>query len=169
MFIDEAGSHVAMTPEYGWAPRGERVHDAVPRNRGAITTMLGALTLSGLVAVMTVEGGTDQDVFAAFVAQVLIPKLNPGDVVLVDNVGAHKPPHIRRLIEAAGASLVFLPPYSPDLNPIEECWSKLKHLLKRCRARARQELDDAIAYCMNRITTEDALGWFRHAGYCQAK
>ncbi len=168
VFLDEAGSHVAMTPDHGWAPRGQRVRDAVPRNRGTVTTMLGALTLAGLVAMMTVEGGTDAQVFAAFVEHVLVPKLKPGDVVVVDNVGAHKPPAIRRLIEAAGARLLFLPPYSPELNPIEECWSKLKHLVKKLSPRSREDLDFAIASCMDRVTPDDACGWFTHAGYCQA-
>jgi len=164
-FLDEAGSHVAMTPDYAWAPRGQRVNDAVPRNRGTVTTMIGALTVVGLVALMTVEGATDAEVFDAYVEHVLVPQLKPGDIVVVDNLGAHKSVAIRDRIEAAGARLLFLPPYSPDFNPIEECWSKLKTLLKKVGARTREELDQAIAYCMTRITPSDALGWIRHAGY----
>ena len=130
VFLDEAGSHIAMTREYGRAPRGERVQGSVPRNRGEVTTMIGALDVRGTRAMMTVEGGTDADVFEAFVEQVLVPKLRLGDVVVLDNVGAHKPDRIRRLVEAAGARLLFLPPYSPDLNPIELGWSKLKAVLR---------------------------------------
>ncbi len=168
VFIDEAGSHVAMTRDHAWAPRGQTVTEAVPRNRGAVTTMLGALGITGLLAIMTIEGGTDADVFYAFVDQVLGPKLKPGDIVVLDNVGAHKPTVIRKRIEAAGAALLFLPPYSPDLNPIEECWSKLKAGLKSFAARTRDDLDFAICEWMRHITPKDASGWFRHAGYaCQ--
>jgi transposase len=165
IFIDEAGSHVAMTPDFARAPKGQRVVDIVPRNRGTVTTMIGALGLVGLLGIMTVEGGTDTAVFEAFVGHILVPKLKPGDIVVVDNVGAHKPERIRKLVEAAGATLLFLPPYSPDFNPIEECWSKLKSLLKRMKARSREALDNAIAEAMEFITSTDAAGWFHHAGY----
>jgi transposase len=165
IFLDEAASHIAMTPDYAWAPRGERITDTVPRNRGTVTTMIGALTVAGLVAMMTVEGATDADVFHAFVEHILAPKLKAGDIVVLDNLGAHKPIAIRNLIEATGARLLFLPPYSPELNPIEECWSKLKTLLKKYGARTRAELDLAIAHCMSRVTSRDAMGWIRHAGY----
>lgn len=158
-----------MTREHAWAPRGEPVTEAVPRNRGDVTTMIGALCMTGLLAMMTVEGGTDAAVFYAFVDQVLAPKLKPGDIVVVDNVGAHKPIAIRRRIEAAGATLLFLPPYSPDLNPIEECWSKFKAGLRKFGAFTRDELHFAIADGFTRISPSDAQGWFRHAGYqCQA-
>jgi transposase len=165
VFIDEAGSHIGMTRDYARAPRGQRAHDDVPRNRGTVTTMLGALGLDGILAIMTVEGATDTDVFEAFVTHLLVPKLTPGDIVVMDNLGAHKPPRIAQLIHAAGATLVFLPPYSPDLNPIEECWSKLKAILKSLAARSRGALDGAIAQAVERITPSDATGWFRHAGY----
>lgn len=165
MFLDEAGSHVAMTRDYARAPKGERAHAAVPRNRGHVTTLIGALTKEGLRAMMTVEGATDTAVFLAFVEQVLLPVLRPGDIVVLDNLGAHKPECIRRCIEAAGAHLLFLPPYSPDLNPIELCWSKLKALLKGWAARTRHDLDSAIAECMRLITASDAVAWFHHCGY----
>ncbi len=154
-----------MTRDHAWAPRGQSIVEAVPRNRGTVTTMVGALCLTGLLAVMTVDGGTDTDVFFAFVDQVLAPKLKPGDIVVLDNVGAHKPAPIRARIEQAGASVLFLPPYSPDLNPIEECWSKLKAGLKSFAARTRDDLELAIGEWMQRITPGDAQGWFRHAGY----
>ena len=108
---------MAMTRDYGRAPRGERVFGSVPRNRGEVTTMIGALGIKGIRALMTVEGGTDGDVFEAFIEQFLVRKLQPGDIVVLDNVDAHKPTPIRELVEAAGARLLFLPPYSPDLNP----------------------------------------------------
>lgn len=165
VFLDEAGSHIAMTRTYGRAPRGERVVEAVPRNRGSVTTMLGALTVSGLLAMMTVEGGTDEEVFLTFLDRVLAPKLKPGHVVVMDNAGAHKTLAVRRRIEATGACVLFLPPYSPELNPIEECWSKLKELLRKFGPRSRDDLDFAIGDAMTRISESDARGWIRHAGY----
>jgi len=127
--------------------------------------MLGALDARGVRAMMTVEGGTDADVFEAFLEQVLIRKLRPGDIVVLDNVGAHKPHRMRQLVEAAGARLLFLPPYSPDLNPIELCWSKLKAALKDFGARTRDALDQAIQRAMDLVSADDAAAWFRHCGY----
>ena len=170
VFIDEAGSHLAMTREYGRAARGERVSGRVPRNRGMVTTMLGALDLSGVRAMMTVEGATDSDVFEAFVEQVLTRKLRPGDIVVLDNLGAHKPGRVRELVEARGARLLYLPPYSPDLNPIELCWAKLKAALKTFSARTEETLQVAIRRAMDLICADDAAAWFTHCGYqAQAK
>ncbi len=165
VFIDEAGSHIAMTREYARAPRGERAHGAVPRNAGTITTMIGALDVSGVRAMMTVEGATDGEVFETFLERVLLRKLKPGDIVVLDNVGAHRTADVRRLIEAGGARVLYLPPYSPDLNPIELCWSKLKALLKEFGARTREALDDAIRRAMDLIDGSDAAAWFGHCGY----
>jgi transposase len=125
-FGDESGLNSAMTRRFGRAPRGKRVHDAVPKNFGKNLTILGALSCRGLEAVMTIEGATDAAVFRAFVTEVLAPTLQPGDIVVMDNLGAHKVDGIQAAIEAAGARLLFLPPYSPDWSPIEPCWSKLK-------------------------------------------
>ena len=125
-FIDESGFNIEMTPMYGRAPRGERVVGSVPQNDGENLTVIGALTESGLQAVMTVDGVTDGEVFRAYVKQVLCPTLQAGDVVILDNLGAHKVAGIREAIESKGAEVIYLPPYSPDLNPIEQCWSKLK-------------------------------------------
>jgi transposase len=154
-----------MTRDYGRAPRGQRVLGSVPRNRGEVTTMIGALGIKGIRALMTVEGGTDADVFEAFVEQFLVRKLQPGDIVVLDNVGAHKPTRIRALVEAAGARLIFLPPYSPDLNPIELGWSKLKGILKDFGARTRDALDAAIRRGIDLIGADDARAWFTHCGY----
>ena len=165
VFLDEAGSHIAMTRDYARAPCGERVQGSVPRNRGEVTTMIGALDIHGVRAMMTVEGATDAEVFEAFLKHVLVSKLHPGDFVVLDNVGAHKPEEMRRLVEAAGASMIFLPPYSPDLNPIELCWAKLKAALKEFGARTRDALDTAIKRAMDLIGADDALAWFAHCGY----
>jgi transposase len=165
VFVDEAGSHIGMTRDYARAPRGRRAAGHVPRNRGCVTTMLGALDVRGVRALMTVEGGTDAEVFEAFLERVLVPKLRPGDIVILDNVGAHKPETVRRLIAAAGASLIFLPPYSPDLNPIELAWSKLKAALKDFGARTVDALAMAIKRAMDLICAEDAAAWFKHCGY----
>jgi transposase len=165
VFIDEAGSHIAMTREYARAPRGERAHGSVPRNAGTVTTMIGALDLGGVRAMMTVEGATDAEVFETFVERLLAPKLHPGDIVVLDNVGAHRTERVRELIRAAGASVLYLPPYSPDMNPIELCWSKLKGLLREFGARTRNALDAAIRRAMDLIDRHDAAGWFRHCGY----
>lgn len=154
-----------MTRKHAWAPRGLRAHAKAIRNRGNATTMIGALALDGIRALMTIEGGTTGDVFEAFVEHMLIPELKRGDIVVLDNVGAHKPARILARIEAAGACVLFLPPYSPDLNPIEMLWSKLKALLRATGASTREALDDAIAAAMTKITLDDALGWFTHAGY----
>jgi transposase len=165
VFVDEAGSNIGMTRDYARAPRGERAPGSVPRNRGTGTTMLGALDIHGVRALMTIEGGTDADVFEAFLQHVLIPKLRPGDIVILDNVGAHKPEQMRKLIAQAGASMIFLPAYSPDMNPIELCWSKLKAAPKDFGARTVDDLHRAIRRAMDLICADDAKGWFKHCGY----
>ena len=126
--------------------------------------MIGALTLNGLEAMMTIEGGTDGDVFETYVDQVLVPVLLPGDIVVLDNLGAHRTAKVRQSIEAAGCLLVFQPPYSPDFNPIELAWSKLKEFLRTARARTREGLDNAVAMAMDLVTPDDAYGWFHHCG-----
>ena len=154
-----------MTRRYGRARRGQRVHDATPKNWGRNVTVLGSLSCHGLEAVMTVEGATDAAVFRAYVSQVLAPTLKPGDVVVMDNLGAHKVDGIRRTIEASGATLMYLPPYSPDYSPIEPCWSKLKTSLRAIKARTRDALDEALAQVIDTVTASDAKGWFNHCGY----
>jgi transposase len=165
VFLDEAGSNIAMTREYARSESGERAHDKVPRNRGDVTSMLGALSLKGLTAMMTVDGGTSADVFKVFVEQVLTPTLPPGAIVVMDNAGAHKATRVLEAFAAAGVEVRFLPPYSPELNPIELAWAKLKRLLKDAKARTREALDAAIGAIADAISPSDACGWFRHCGY----
>ena len=154
-----------MTRRYGRASRGLRVPDAVPKNHGTNVTVLGALSCHGIEAVMTVEGATDAAVFRAYVSQVLAPALVPGDIVVMDNLGAHKVKGVRETIEAAGAALLYLPPYSPDWSPIENCWSKLKTSLRAAKARTREMLDTALKQALDTVTASDARGWFAHCGY----
>jgi transposase len=156
---------LALTRLYGRAPAGERAIGSGPRNYGMHVTLLGALGVTGLQALMTVDGATDGEVFRAFVAQVLCPTLAAGDLVVMDNLRAHKVVGIREAIEGCGAHLLYLPPYSPDLSPIELCWSKLKTILRGVGARTREALEAAITEALEQITAADALAWFAHCGY----
>lgn len=154
-----------MTRDYGRSRRGSRVHGRVPRNRGTVTTLIGALTVDGVDAIMAIEGGTSGEVFLTYVSDVLVPRLCPDDIVILDNAGAHKVKGVREAIEGAGAKLWYLPPYSPDLNPIELCWSKLKSILKSTGARTAEALEQAVGMAMKAITPENAKAWFRHCGF----
>jgi transposase len=164
-FVDESGVNLAMTRRFGRAPRGERVIGAVPQNYGAHLTMMAALSLHGIEAVMTIEGATDAEVFHAYAEQVLVPTLRPGDIVVWDNLSAHKMTTIREVIEGRGAQLLYLPPYSPDLAPIEQAWSKIKTFLRAAKARTREALELAIQQALTTITAADAHGWFTYCGY----
>ena len=164
MFIDEGGTHTSMTRRRARAPRGTRARGAVPRHRGPVTTLIAGLSLAGMSPAMTVVGGTTAAVFATYLEKVLIPALQPGQVV-VDNVGAHKPDRMRSLVEAAGCRLLFRPAYSPDLSPVEEAFSKIKTVVKAAAARTRAALDAAIAAALAAVTAGDAAGWSAHAGY----
>lgn len=164
-FLDESGSNLAMTRFYGRGARGERVVESVPQNYGSNITMLCAISLSGISAPMTVSGAVDGIVFKTYVEKILCPTLCAGDVVVMDNLPAHKVAGIRELIEAAGAKLIYLPPYSPDLNPIEKCWSKIKTALRAAKARTREALETALKAALLTITMEDAAGWFESCGY----
>jgi len=164
-FVDESGAHLAMTRRYGRAMRGQRVTYAVPRNYDSNVTLLGALSYLGLEAVMTIDGPTDTAEFLAYVTRVLVSTLAPGDLVVMDNLGAHKVCGVSEAITAAGATLLYLPPYSPDWSPIEPCWSKLKTFLRAAKARTREALDAALTHAIRTITGADARGWFAHCGY----
>lgn len=165
MFLDESGVTTEMTRRYGWAPRPKRVAEAVPAGHWRTLTVLAALTLDGVLASMSIESPTDGDVFLAFIEQVLGPRLQPGHVVVLDNLGAHKVEGVRELIESRGAQLLYLPPYSPDFNPIEQAWSKLKQLLRGAKARVLDQLEPAIARAIDAITPQNAQAFFRNCGY----
>lgn len=163
--MDESGSHTSLTPLYGWAPKAERVCASVPKNRGENTTILGALSWSGVQAAMTLEGAADTLAFEAFVEWVLCPTLQPGQIVVLDNLSIHKSGRARQLIAKCGCQLWFLPTYSPDFNPIEQAWSKLKAYLRRVGARTKDALQEAIAHGLPLISHCDARAWFKHCGY----
>ncbi len=166
VFIDESGFHTSMTRLRARAPRGERAYAKVPRNRGKNTTLIASITLQGAMGTsMTIEGATDAQAFEAYVEHFLAPTLTKGQVVVLDGLGAHRTDRVRDLIEERGADLLFLPSYSPDLNPIEEAFSKIKNIVRKAQARTREALVEAISLAISALTLEDVMGWFAHCGY----
>ena len=165
MFIDETGASTKMARRCGRSPRGERCRAPVPHGHWKTTTFVGALRLQGMTAPMVLDGAMNGSAFLAYVEQVLAPTLTPGDIVVMDNLPAHKPTAVRRAIEAAGAELRFLPPYSPDFNPIEMAFAKLKSALKKTAARTRDDLWDAIANAIETFTPTECTNYFAAAGY----
>jgi transposase len=166
VFVDEMGVHTSLAPLYGYSRKGERVRLDVPRNRGKNTTLLASMTLlGGMGETMAVEGSTDKEVFEAYVERALAPTLEAGQVVIMDNLPAHKPARVRELIEERGCELIYLPAYSPDLNPIEEAFSKIKAMLRRVGARTKDALVDALGEALSAVSAQDARGYFEHAGY----
>jgi transposase len=165
VFVDETWFNTQMSRYWGWAEPGARVPEAIPAGHWRSFTLLGALTASGLLATMSIEAATDSDVFQAFVDQVLCPRLRPGQIVVMDNLSAHKVVAVRHSIEAVGARLLYLPPYSPDLNPIEKCWSKIKQALRSLKARTAEALEAALVAALASISAENARAWFRFCGY----
>ncbi len=165
VFVDEMGSNTSLAALYAWSRRGDRARCSVPRNRGKNTTLLASMTSEGIGPCLAVVGSTTAAVFEAYVSQVLAPALRPGQVVVLDNLGAHKSERVRELIEERGCELLFLPPYSPDLNPIEEAFSKVKGLLRRAGARTRKALIEAMGRALDAVTAEDTQGFFEHCGY----
>lgn len=165
VIVDECGSNINLTPVYARAPRGERARGTVPRNTEKNTTLIASMTTNGMGPAMLMTGATDTAAFETYVAQFLAPALLPGQVVVLDNLSAHKSPRVREVIEARGCTVWFLPAYSPDLSPIEEAFSKLKALLRRTEARTRAALQQALAEALDMITAQDARGYFAHCGY----
>jgi transposase len=166
VFVDEMGVHTSLAPLYGYSPKGERVRLQVPRNRGKNTTLLASITLlGGMGETMVVEGSTNREVFEAYVERVLAPTLEAGQLVIMDNLSAHKPARVRVLIEGRGCELIYLPAYSPDFNPIEEAFAKIKEILRRVGARTKDALVDALGEALSAISAQDARGYFEHACY----
>jgi transposase len=166
VFVDEMGVHTSLAPLYGYSRKGERVHLQVPRNRGSNTTLLASMTLGGMGETMAVEGSTNQEVFDAHVEHVLAPTLEAAQVVIMDNLSAHKPARVRELIEERGCELIYLPAYSsPDFNPIEEAFAKIKGMVRQAGARTKDALVDVLGEALSAISAQDAQGYFEHAGY----
>ena len=166
VFLDETGAKTNMTRLYARAKKGERALDYAPHGHWSTTTLVAALTVRGAVAPMVLDGPMDRLAFEAYVEQVLIPTLAPGSVVVMDNLSTHKSPAIAAMLEAAGAELWYLPPYSPDLNPIELMWSKVKAALRRAKARTQQTLFEAIASALGEVTPEQSHSFFCHSIEC---
>lgn len=165
VFVDEAGVNLAMSRRYARSLQGTRAYGDRPARRGKNVTMIGAVSLQGFVASLTFLGGTDSLAFQTYVSEVLVPNLWQGACVVMDNFSSHKVAGIREAIEAVGARLVYLPPYSPDFNPIENCWSKVKEFLRSKAARTYEALDQVITEAFNSVTIKDMIGWFTHCCY----
>jgi transposase len=165
VFVDEMGANTSLAPLYAWSRKGERVRFKVPRNWGANVTLLASITASGVGPCLAVEGSTTREVFEAYVGRVLAPSLEPGQVVVMDNLSSHKGGRVKELIEERGCELLYLPPYSPDFNPIEEAFAKVKALLRRFEARTREALVEAMGRALDALTARDARGFFEHCGY----
>ena len=164
-FVDETGLHLAFTRRDGRAPGGQRVGQGVRLRVGTPVTLVGAWTVKGLEAVMSLDGALNRNSFALYLDQVLGPTLEPGDVIVLDNLPVHKVAGMAALVEARGARLLFLPPYSPDFAPIEQAWSKLKTALRTAMASTRHAWEQALDHAITWITSQDAQKWFDHCGY----
>jgi transposase len=168
VFLDESGAKTNMTRLYGRSFDGRRVVAAAPHGHWCTTTIVAAMRVDGRTEAMVLEGPTDTEVFETYVGQVLLPSLRPGDIVVLDNLAPHKKPGVIAMIEAVGAEVWFLPPYSPDFNPIEKMWSKIKAFLRKAEARTRETLLAAIKAALQEVTGSDARHWFQSCGYTQA-
>lgn len=165
VFVDEMGTNTSLYTLYGWVKKGERAQCSVPRNRGKNTTLLSSMSMEGMGPSVAVEGATNREVFETYVELILAPTLRRGQVVVMDNLTAHKGERVRELIEGQGCELMYLPPYSPDFNPIEEAFSKIKGLMRKAGARSREALLEAMGRAISALSAEDARGFFEHCGY----
>jgi transposase len=167
--IDECGSNIGLTPLYARSPKGQRAYGNAPRNRGKNTTLIAALTYEGMSESMIIEGAANAVAFERYIEEILAPSLISGQIVIMDNLAAHKGRKVQQLIEQRGCQLLFLPGYSPDFSPIEETFSKVKMFLRRAGARTREALQEAICQALLTVTAQDAHGWFGHCGYFPAQ
>ena len=166
VFVDEMGANTSLLSALrAWSRLGRRAYCSVPRNRGPNTTVLSSMTVEGMGPSLAVEGATDREVFEAYVEKILAPSLQAEQVVVMDNLSAHKGDRVRELVEERGAELLYLPPYSPDLNPIEEAFAKIKSLLRKAEARTREALVEAMRQAISAVSARDAQGFFEHCGY----
>jgi transposase len=165
VFVDEMGTNTSLSALYAYAPKGRRAYARVPRNRGANTTLLASMSLEGMGPCLAVEGATTATVFETYVERVLAPSLRRGQIIVLDNLSAHKSERAKELIEERGCQLLYLPAYSPDFNPIEEAFSKIKSALRKAQARTREALVEALGVAISAVTTRDAHGFLEHGGY----
>jgi transposase len=165
IFVDESGFRLGSPPNYGWAPVGEKSPGKATHGDWCTMTMIGAIALDGWRGFVTIDAATDGDVFLAYVQQELVPRLRPGDIVVMDNLNSHKGADVIAAIGRAGADVLFLPPYSPDFNPIEKAWAKLKDILRRLPTLTRDAFDAAVALAMDCISAADIRGWTLFSGY----
>lgn len=165
VFVDEMGANVSLTPLYAWSRRGRRAFGSAPKNWGKNVTLLASITREGLGPCLAVEGSTTREVFEAYLEGVLAPTLGAGRIVIMDNLSAHKGGKVKEIIEGRGCELVYLPPYSPDLNPIEQAFSKVKGLLRKAEARTRESLIEAMGLALSAVSARDVRGFFGHCGY----
>ena len=165
VFVDEMGSNTSLSPLYGWSRVGERLRARAPKNWGKNVTLLCSMSMEGMGPSVAVEGATTGAVFEAYVEQALAPSLREGQIVVMDNLSAHKGERVREFVEGRGCELRYLPPYSPDLNPIEEAFSKVKGLMRRAEARTREALIEAISKALSAVSARDVRGFFEHSGY----
>lgn len=165
VFVDEMGTNTALYSTYAWSEKGERAYCSIPRNRGKNTTLLASMSVEGMGSSLAVTGSVNAAVFEAYLEQVLLPELDPGQIVILDNLSAHKSERVRELIEQRGCEVLYLPPYSPDYNPIEEAFSKIKGILKKAGTRSREALVEAMGWAITAVSSSDAEGFFRHCGY----
>ena len=165
VFLDESGVSTSMTRLYGRAPKNQRVVDSVPDTRFARTTILSSVRMDGTIVPLVFEDALNGDIFREYVRQFLVPTLRSGDIVVMDNLSSHKVSGIAPMIEAVGAEVRFLPPYSPDLNPIELMWSKMKTILRKLKIRVKDLLSDAIASALDAVSISNIMNWFSHDGY----
>jgi transposase len=168
VFVDEMGSNTSLYPLCAWSVSGERARCSVPRNRGKNTTLLASMTIEGMGPTLAMEDSTDAIVFETYIERFLVPTLRTGQVVVMDNLGAHKGERVRELVEDAGCKVLYLPTYSPDLNPIEGAFSKMKTILRKAGAREREILIETSELAISAITADDARGFFAHCGYREA-
>jgi transposase len=165
VFVDEMGTNVSLSPLYAWSRKGQRAFGSAPRNWGKNVTLLASITREELGPCLAVEGATRREVFEAYLEHVLAPTLKPGQMVVMDNLSAHKGGRVKEIIEARGCQLLYLPPYSPDFNPIEQAFSKVKGLMRRAEARTRESLIEAMGQALEAVSARDIQGYFGHCGY----
>ena len=165
VFVDEMGSNVSLSVLYAWSRRGERAHAKAPRNWGKNATLLASMSSDGVGPCLAVEGAATRGVFETYLERVLAPSLRPGQVVVMDNLSAHKGGRVREILQNRGCESLYLPPYSPDLNPIEQAFSKVKGLMRRAEARTRGALVEAMGRALNAVSAQDARGFFGYCGY----